>query len=245
MKRWRVGQFEITLKEIIASVSIIAVMLLIGFIMSGKIESWQMDKNAEYYKAAKITDPEIFRYGLETNLGNAFAYGTLKAEDPVTYPEIGGEYLYIKKEKELYTMHTRTVTTTVNGKTQTKTEVYWTWDWVDSEEQHSGTISFMGIQMPYEKINRPASRYIDTIYISSMERYVYYGCGTEYTGTIYTSMVNGQITDHSDFYDGQEIDEVVDNLTSDNMIWAFWIVWLLATGILVYTFYVADNKWLD
>ena len=100
MKRWRVGQFEITLKEIIASVSIIAVMLLIGFIMSGKIENWQMDKNAEYYKAAKITDPEMFRYGLETNLGDAFAYGTLKAEEPVTYPEIGGEYLYIKKEKE-------------------------------------------------------------------------------------------------------------------------------------------------
>lgn len=245
MKRWRVGQFEITLKEIIASVSIIAVMLLIGFIMSGKIENWQMDKNAEYYKAAKITDPEIFRYGLETNLGNAFAYGTLRAEDPVTYPEISGKYLYIKKEKERYTMHTRTVTTTVNGKTQTKTEVYWTWDWVDSEEQHSGTISFMGLQMPYKKINHPAGRYIDTIYGSAIERYVYYGCGTEYTGTVYTTMADGQIADHSDFYEGQEINEVVDHLTSDTMIWAFWLVWLLATGILVYTFYVADNKWLD
>jgi hypothetical protein len=36
----------------------------------------------------------------------------LEAAEPVTYPEIGGEYLYVEKVEEHYTMHTRTVTTT-------------------------------------------------------------------------------------------------------------------------------------
>lgn len=55
---------------------------------------------------------------MRTNAGNAFVYGDLKAVDTVTYPEIGGEYIYIEKVKERYTMHTRQVahTTTMNGK---------------------------------------------------------------------------------------------------------------------------------
>lgn len=38
------GDFEITKREILASVSIIAVMLLIGVLISGKISEYQMDK---------------------------------------------------------------------------------------------------------------------------------------------------------------------------------------------------------
>lgn len=124
------GDFEITKREILASISIIAVMILFGILISSKISEYQMDKNEIYNKAVKIESQEMFQYGMDTNVGNAFVYGDLKAVDTVTYPEIGGEYMYVEKVKERYTMHTRTVTyTTGSGKTRqthTRTETYWT-----------------------------------------------------------------------------------------------------------------------
>ena len=51
----------------------------------------------------------MFQYGMDTNVGNAFVYGDLKAVDTVTYPEISGEYMYVEKVKERYTKHTRRV----------------------------------------------------------------------------------------------------------------------------------------
>lgn len=103
---------EITKREILASVTIIAVMMILGIVIAGRIDAHQVQKNSEYYSALQITDAEQFQYGMDTSVGNAFVYGTLEAADPVTYPEIGGEYLYVEKVEEHYTMHTRTVTTT-------------------------------------------------------------------------------------------------------------------------------------
>lgn len=115
---------EITKREIIASVTIAAVMLFIGLLVSGRIESWEIQKNSEYYSALQITDPEQFQYGMNTSVGNAFIYGDLEAVDPVTYPELGGAYLYVEKVEEHYNMHTRTVTETDSkGNTHTRTEV--------------------------------------------------------------------------------------------------------------------------
>lgn len=54
MKKWNgfdFGDFKITKREILASISIIAVLLLIGFIISGKISDHAMDKNEKYNKA--------------------------------------------------------------------------------------------------------------------------------------------------------------------------------------------------
>ena len=39
------GDFEITKREILASISIIAVMLLIGFTISGRISNYILDRN--------------------------------------------------------------------------------------------------------------------------------------------------------------------------------------------------------
>ena len=104
--------FKVTRREVLASVSIVAILLLIGFFISGKISEYQMDKNEIYNKSAKIDNQDIFEYGMKTNIGNAFVYGNLKAVDTVTYPEIGGNYMCVEKVKEQYTMHTRTVVRT-------------------------------------------------------------------------------------------------------------------------------------
>lgn len=173
------GDFVITQREIIVSISIIAIMLLFGVLISGKISEHQMDKNEVYNKAVKIESTDLFQYGMDTNVGNAFVYGDLKAVDTVTYPEIGGKYMYVEKVKEKYTRHTRTVTKTrtVNGKTQTytETEVYWTWDRVGSEDQKCKQISFCGVTFDSNKIDIPGANYIDTIKESSKIRYKYYG----------------------------------------------------------------------
>ena len=243
------GDFEITKREIIASISIIAVMILIGVLISEKISEHQMDKNEVYNKAVKIESTDLFQYSMDTNVGNAFVYGDLKAVDTVTYPEIGGEYMYVEKVKEKYTIHTRQVahTRTVNGKSQTyyTTETYWTWDRVSSEDKKCKEISFCGITFKSNKFDIPGTDYIDTIKESSHIRYKYYGTGTKFTGTIFTELKDKTISDNTNFYNNMNIEETVERLESGGGEIIFWILWIILIIICVFGFYYLDNKWLE
>lgn len=243
------GNFEITKREILVSVSIVAIMLLIGVLNAGKISDYQLDKNEKYNKAIKIESQELFEYGMRTNAGNAFVYGDLKAVDTVTYPEIGGEYIYIEKVKERYTMHTRQVahTTTMNGKTHTyyTTETYWTWDYAGSEERICDEISFLNHVFSVSKIDLPGKEYIDTVKESGHIRYKYYGVGLNFTGTIFTELADKTIADNSPFYENMKIDETIEYLETDFAMWIFWIIWMVLIGVCVYSFYYIDNKWLE
>ena len=240
------GDFEITQREILASISIIAVMLLIGVLISSKISEHQLDANEVYNKAVKIDNTDLFQYGMETNVGNAFVYGNLVAVDTVTYPEIGGEYMYVEKVKEKYTKHTRTVTyKDSNGKTHTKKETYWTWDRVGSEDKKCREISFCGIVFNSNKIDLPSTDYIDTIKESSHIRYKYYGVGINYTGTIFTDLRDKTIPDNTKFYKNKNIEETVKQLESGGGVIIFWIFWVVLICGCVFGFYYAENKWLD
>lgn len=240
---------EITKREIIASIAIVAIMLVIGFFISDKITDYENDKNAEYQKAVHIEDTELFQYGMDTNIGNSFVYGDLEAVDTVTYPEIGGEYIYVEKVEEHYNMHTRQVahTRTVNGKTQIyyTTEIYYSWDYAGSEEQRAKEIKFCGIVLPSNKISLPSTDHIDTIKESSHIRYKYYGIPTKHTGTIYTKLSDGTISDDSRFFEDYTIDEALDSCTSGIANIIFWVVWVIMTGGLVAGFYYLDNWWLE
>lgn len=241
---------EITKREVIASIVIIAVMLVLGFIIGDKIQDRRNDKNAEYYKAIHIdNNTEMFQYGMDTNIGNAFVYGDLNAIDTVTFDEIGGEYMYVEKVEEHYNMHTRTVTKTrpVNGKTQTytETEIYYSWDYHDSWEKHSEKISFCGVEFDYEKIDIPSSDYIETINKSSHVRFKYYGVPTEHTGTVYTKLSDGTITDQSDFLVNKTIDESLEHYTTSIALGLFWFFWILLSAAAVVGFYYLDNWWLE
>ena len=159
-----------------------------------------MDKNEIYNKAVKIESQEMFQYGMDTNVGNAFVYGDLKAVDTVTYPEIGGEYMYVEKVKEKYTMHTRIVTHSNGKTTYTTTETYWTWDRVGSEDIKCKEILFCGITFNSSKFDIPCKDYIDTIKKSRHIRYKYYGTKTKFTGTIFTELKDKTISDNTNFY---------------------------------------------
>ena len=243
------GDFEITKREILASISIIAVMILIGVLISGKISEHQMDENEVYNKAVKIESTDLFQYGMDTNIGNAFVYGDLEAVDTVTYPEISGKYMYVKKVKERYTEHTKQVahTKTVNGKSQTyyTTETYWTWDRVGSENVKCKEISFCGITFDSNKFGIPSTNYINTIKESSHVRYKYYGTETKFTGTIFTKLKDKTISDNTYFYNNKNIEETVDCLESKGEEISFWIFWIILIFACVFGFYYLDNKWLE
>lgn len=240
---------EITKREVISSVTIIAIMLAIGVWISGLITDARMDRDEVYNKAVQIEDSDIFEYGMRTDVGIAFVYGDLLAVDTVTYPEIGGEYMYVRKVTERYTEHTRVVTKTrvVNGKTQTytTTETYWTWDEIDRESKRCAEISFAGVVFPSNKIDIPGAYHIDTIKESSEIRYVYYGVDTEHTGTIFADLRDGTIPDGTSFYEDLTIEETVEYLQSFNWNVLFWIFWITLTGGAVYGFYYLENSWLE
>lgn len=241
--------FEITKRELLASISIVAVMLLLGILIGDKISDWQMDQNAKYDTAVKIDTQELFEYGMRTNVGNSFVYGDLKAVDTVTYPEIGGAYMYVEKVEEHYNMHTRRVahTRTVNGHTETyyTTETYWSWDYAGSEELVCEEISFLGVKLDIEKIDIPDSEYIDTIKQSGHVRFKYYGVGLQFTGTIFTELKNQTISDGTPFYENLTIEETVEHLETGAWLIVFWVCWIIFTGACVCGFYYIDNRWLE
>lgn len=245
----RVGGFVITKREVLVSISIVAILLTIGVWISGGITEARLDADEMYNKAVKIDTVDLFEYGMRTNVGNAFVYGDLKAVDTVTFPEIGGEYMYVLKITEKYTRHTRTVTKTktVNGETKTYTEkeVYWTWDEIDRESDTCNEISFLGVIFDSNKIDIPSYSYIDQIKESSKLRHTYYGTGTEHIGTIFTDLRDGTITDGSNFYKDKTIDETVERLKAVDYTVLFWIIWIFVIGGCVYGFYYIDNRWLE
>lgn len=209
-----------------------------------------LNEYQKYNTALQIdNNSEMFSYGMRTDIGNAFVHGDLKAVDTVTYPEIGGAYMYVEKIKEKYTMHTRTVIyTTGSGKTRqthTRTETYWTWDRVDSEDIKCNEVSFCGVVFDSSKIELPDDDYIDTIKTSSHIRYKYYGIGTKYTGTIYTVLTDNTISNNTPFYNGLNIDETINHLESSVELVIFWIVWIIVIIAVVIGFYYLDNKWLE
>lgn len=55
---------------------------------------------------------------------------------------------------------------------------------------------------------------------------------------------NGTISNKSNFYNNNEINEVVDRLTSEIKIVIFWIVWIVLICAVVYGFVYLDNNWL-
>ncbi|MDO4285248.1 MAG: hypothetical protein Q4C60_07900 [Eubacteriales bacterium] len=237
---------EITKKEIIVSTAIISFMMIIGLFISDEIENGKNEKNAEYQKAIHIQNAELFRHGMNTNVGNAFVYGDLEAVKPVTFEEIGGNYIYVRKVEEHYTMHTRTVTTTDSkGRTHTTTQVYWQWDYAGEEEIVCKEITFCGENFSVEKISMPEAHYLQTINPNSDIRFKYYGVNAKLTGTIYTNLSDSTISNNSDFFEDKTPEEALEICISGAGIVVFWIFWVLLICVMVAGFYYADNKWLE
>lgn len=237
---------EITKRELVVSISIVAIFLIIGILISGRLNEVVMDANEKYYKALKVDTKDVFQYGMDTSIGNAFIHGDFEAIDTVGYLEIDGEYLYIKKVKEKYTMHTRTITTTVNGKVKTRTQTYWTWDVVGSEEKQSKEVSLLGISFNTSQFDIPHGDYITTIKESSHVRYKYYGYPAKSNVTIFTRLSGGNIeSSNIPVYKDLNIEQTIQRLEQSFGMAIFWMAWLGLTAVVVLGFYYLENDWLN
>lgn len=234
---------EITNREIIASISILAIMLILGFFISDKIQTSKQDEVAKYSKAVKIKEEDIFSYSMKTNVGNAFVEGELKALEPVSYEDIKGEYLKVDRVQERYTMHTRTVTTTVNGKSSTRIETYWTWDVINRDSKTSPTVNFLGRDFDTSKFNLPDTEYIDTVSDGHNLRSKYYGYPVTSDVTIFSNLKDDTISDNTTVYTSN-MATTVENLTSYPPPIVFWVIWTVITFFIIYLFCYLDNDWL-
>lgn len=252
-KKFNLGDIEITSREIIVSIAIIAVFLISGFLISGRIQDSIDDANIKYNTAVKIDcsdNNELFVYGMRTSIGNTFIYGKLVAVDPVSYPDIDGEYMEVKKTKEKYTMHTRQVahTRTVNGRTQTyyTTQVYYSWDYAGSESKKCTKVRFCDVEFSSECIDLPPLQHIDTQTFGNI-RYIYEGSKTEYIGTLFSDLREDTISEGSDFLVNMTIDEAVEHYKQTGVIkqGVFWLIWTVICGACVYGFYSLKNRWLE
>lgn len=241
------GTFEITSRELLFSVIIVVLMLTVGFFIGEKISSAADERNQEYEQAAKIDgDKELFKYGMRTDIGNAFVAGTLKAVDPISLPDIDGEYSFIRKVKEKYTQHERIVTHKSGKTTYTTVETYYTWDEVRHEDYACSKITFLDDEFDYGTIPFPAREYLTTIKESSKVRYLHYVCKTEYSGTIYAKLADETISDAS-FIEGKSVNEAFEYMCSSSIVntIAFWIIWVILIGAAVYGFCYLDNRWVE
>lgn len=252
-KKFDLGDIEVTSREIIVSIAIIAAFLIGGFLIFGRIQDSVDDANLKYNTAVKIdcsTDNELFVYGMRTNIDNTFIYGKLIAVDPVSYPDIDGEYMEVRKTKEKYTRHTRQVahTITVNGKTQIyyTTEVYYSWDYAGSESKKCEKVRFCDVEFSSDRIDLPPLEHIDTQTFGNI-RYIYEGSKTEYIGTLFSDLREDTISEGSDFLADLTIDEAVEYYKQTGVIKqvAFWLIWIVLCGACVYGFYSLENRWLE
>lgn len=240
---------EITKREVIASVVIVAFMLIIGFAISENIRQGLLEDYQVYDTAVQIDDKELFEYGMETNIGHAFVYGELKTLDPVSYPEVSGEYSYIKKEEQKYQKHYRYVEEEYKdskGKkhTRKKKEEYWTWDTIRTESKNATQISFLDIEFAYEKILFPSSHQIDIVNTGYHKRNVYYGTGTAFQGTIFTSLKENTIN-NTKFYENKTIMQTIQSLETGIELVIFWVIYSFVIAGVVFVFYYFENKWLN
>lgn len=222
----------------IVSIAIVFVMTCIFFFVTVGLSNDKIKENNRYNKAVIIEDAEQFKYGMETNVGEAFVYGTLKAVDAVTFPELKLEevksskeepfgdakkeqedikFIYIKRVKEEYTLHMMPVTNTdANGRTYTTMQQCWQWDTVDTQEKMSSQVSFLGVTFDTNKIKMPKEIFQKTEYDDSGNvRYTYYGVRDSLKGTLCTTLCDNTIADDSPFYKGMTIKETVNMLKSD------------------------------
>lgn len=237
---------ETTNKELIASVIILAIMFIIGLFIGDKINDAHLDDVAKYNKALKIKEPEVFQYAMKTNIGNAFIEGDFSAVDPVTYDDLEDGYMYVVREKEEYTRHTRQVTyKDSKGKTHTKTEVYYTWDNVATDRQKATKVLFMGVEFSIDKFSIPSKERIKTVYLNPDTRYIYSGVPKTFHGTIFSYLSDNTIQGNSLTIYPSSIESTLDFLTSNIIIYFFWIVWIIFSVFIAYYFCVQENDWLN
>lgn len=265
-----IGGTEVTKREFLFSIIIFLIIIAIGIYSVGIIKGKIEEKNERYYKALKINNnTNDFNYAQKTNAGDALIYGNIKAVDTVSIPEVDGDYIYISRNHERYTKHTRTVTTTVNGKRVTKLETYWTWDVVGEESYKSKEIEILdniygierfNLEKLVKKLNISDNNFIKIqrykyvkygyVYSDSHNRYYYSYIPKEVIGNMLVNFSNNTINPiigKKIVVEYGTIEEKLESLKNSvkNTALIIWIVIIVFTLVIIYKFISGYHYWLE
>lgn len=264
---------ELTVRELIFGIGVLAIYVMLGFFIHGKIQTAVDNRNMKYANAYFTQDDATFVQAYETEQGtDIFAYGDLEAVNPITVADWIGKfektdsglmtamqpirshkYAKIYIEKEHYTKHTRRVahTTTVNGKTHTTytTETYYTWDNVWDYSLRVPYTTFCGVKFPYGTIHFPNSYQVG-YNRSGNDRWTIYGTPPKASGIVFLHIDNKNIGTDNALYEYPNTVEACETLREDLYYgkWPLVLFWILfiAIGVgLVIAWAVLDNDWLN
>ena len=79
------GTWDITLREIIAAPVIIGVLVIVGFIISGKIDNKVQEQNLIYNSSPHVETVQDFKDRLSTDKRTIFASGHVSTVNPVDF----------------------------------------------------------------------------------------------------------------------------------------------------------------
>ncbi len=263
-----VGGIEITFREVLVSIIIFLVMGAIGISIDTRITDHFIENNSKYQKAVKIRDKDTLDYLISTKAGNSLVEGKVKASGTVSFKEIKGEYSYVKKIKEVYTMHTRTVCETVgSGENQHEVchlETYWTWDYAGNDTKYAKKLSIYGHELNTQyalkdisssrlnlskNINDQYKGMIrgNCMYENSSIRYYYKYIPKSFKGVIYTNFTKKTESFKNYSLERATIKELVEEeKESINFSGiAFKIFWVTLIVFMIYEYVAQDNDYLD
>ncbi|MCC0682726.1 hypothetical protein IC218_21100 [Clostridioides sp. ES-S-0005-03] len=261
--------FEITKREFLVSIIIVCAMICLGFFIDDKVQSKFLEDNERYYKATKINnDKDLFDYAMKTSVGDSLISGEFKSVDSVSIEELKGDYWFIERTEEKYTMHTRVVTTKDSkGHSHKHTETYWTWDYYNSIEKKCSKFNFLDKEFDTKIItnlykdrlslsknilkNKRLKIKGNYAYINNKRRYYYEVIPKEFNGTMYANLKNNTIVNpgnkNIEVFKNESIQNILENNNFNIGFFkvVFWIIWILVTTIIIYVFYYLKNDWLE
>jgi len=236
---------EITKREILFSTIILTIMIGIGIWLSNIISFSLHKKYENIICAIQIhSDQDKFDYIGRTEVGDFLAEGTLYACPPISIPDIEGQYMIITKEKQKYTMHTRTTT---DSKGHVHTHHYWSWDHVKTEEFDATSLKFLNKMFSFKEVSFSKNlQYLCTIKESATIRYIYRVYPTSVNGTM-NGIAKNKKYNGLFFRPNTNIDSILKHRENTNKFLnvLFWIFWIALTGFAIYGFYYLENNWLE
>lgn len=242
---------EVTKREILLSITILAVMIGIGVWISSPILSKANNRYIEKASSVVVSDAEKFGYIKRTDAGRFIANGTLSVIDTIRIDGLPKSYSYVKKDKEEYRLHVETYTTTDSkGHTTTHTRTYHSWDVVKTWKYKSERGRFLGQEFKMDDVFRYHSRKdtvvkVKTGFFENDTRYVYYTCPPSFNG-IMVGVAQNKEYNEPKFIEGKNSDKYLEDAARSLNAGtaAFWVGWILLTGLLIVGFYYFENKWL-
>lgn len=243
--------WELTLRELVFSVLILGVMFTVGFFLSGCIEERVNANNLKYNQAVALQSNDEFKHAMDTDVGYVFANGTLVADKPVKNEHLDGEWLWVSVEHQRYQMHTRRVAYTVTGPkgrsyTRYRTETYWSWDTVGWDSSNSPTVTYCGVQFPYDKFGYGSIHCNESKHSTGWHRRdVVRTRPKTFNATVFGEAKERTLSGSGIELSTKPIEEYRKHLTDSFALPMFWVLWsVLMVGALV-AFYYWDNDWLE